>query len=121
MALRDNDAVAIVGEPTAGMLFGRDLEPLEDGLALMIRIAPRILSPIGKDYTAGGVTPDMTGCGRRRQNENARGGGMTIANPETNRLSGHSECRSCLCSPSVAVRGSSLRLNSRWDGGIFVH
>jgi C-terminal peptidase prc len=59
MALRDNGAATIVGEPTAGMLFGKDLAPLEDGRALMIRIAPRILSPVGKDYTAGGVTPDI--------------------------------------------------------------
>ncbi len=60
MALRDNDAAVIVGEPTAGMLFGKHLEPLEDGRALFIRIAPRILSPAGKDYTLGGVTPDIT-------------------------------------------------------------
>jgi carboxyl-terminal processing protease len=60
MALRDNGAATIVGEPTAGMLFGKDMEPLEDGRALVIRIAPRILSPVGKDYTAGGVTPDIT-------------------------------------------------------------
>ena len=33
--------------------------------------------------------------------------------PGTNRLSGHSECRFCLYSPSVAVRGGSLRLNTR--------
>jgi C-terminal processing protease CtpA/Prc len=59
MALRDNGAATIVGEPTAGMLFGKDMEPLEDGRALIIRIAPRILSPAGKDYTAGGVTPDI--------------------------------------------------------------
>ncbi len=59
MALWDNGAATIVGEPTAGMLFGKDMEPLEDGRALMIRIAPRILSPVGKDYTAGGVTPDI--------------------------------------------------------------
>jgi carboxyl-terminal processing protease len=58
MALRDNEAATIVGEPTAGMLFGKDLETLKDGRTLMIRIAPRILSPSGRDYTAGGVTPD---------------------------------------------------------------
>ncbi len=59
MALRDNSAAVIVGEPTAGMLFGKDIEPLKDGRALVIRKAPRILSPIGKDYGPGGVTPDI--------------------------------------------------------------
>lgn len=59
MALRDNSAAVIVGEPTAGMLFGKDIETLEDGRALWIRTAPRILSPIGKDYVPGGVTPDI--------------------------------------------------------------
>jgi C-terminal peptidase prc len=59
MALRDNAAAVIVGEPTAGMLFGKHFEPLKDGRMLVIRIAPRILSPIGKDYGPGGVTPDL--------------------------------------------------------------
>lgn len=59
MALRDNSAAVIVGEPTAGMLFGKDFETLQDGRALWIRKAPRILSPIGKDYGPGGVTPDI--------------------------------------------------------------
>jgi C-terminal processing protease CtpA/Prc len=59
MALRDNSAAAIVGEPTAGFLFGKDLQPLPDGRALLIRTAPLILSPSGKDYVPGGVTPDI--------------------------------------------------------------
>jgi carboxyl-terminal processing protease len=59
MALRDNSAAVIVGEPTAGMLFGKDIETLKDGRALVIRTAPLILSPIGKDYVPGGVTPDI--------------------------------------------------------------
>jgi C-terminal processing protease CtpA/Prc len=70
MALRDNGAATIVGEPTAGMLFGKHLEPLEDGRALMIRIAPRILSPVGKDYTAGGVTPDIPAPDDRKGRDN---------------------------------------------------
>jgi len=70
MALRDNGAAVIVGEPTAGMLFGKDLAPLEDGRALMIRIAPRILSPVGKDYTAGGVTPDIAAPDDRKGRDN---------------------------------------------------
>ncbi len=59
MALRDNSAAVIVGEPTAGMLFGKEFETLKDGRMLMIRTAPRILSPIGKNYVPGGVTPDI--------------------------------------------------------------
>jgi carboxyl-terminal processing protease len=70
MALRDNRAATIVGEPTAGMLFGKHWEPLEDGRALMIRIAPRILSPVGKDYTAGGVTPDIAAPDDRKGRDN---------------------------------------------------
>jgi carboxyl-terminal processing protease len=70
MALRDNGAAVIVGEPTAGMLFGKDMEPLEDGRALMIRIAPRILSPVGKDYTPGGVTPDIAVPDDRKGRDN---------------------------------------------------
>ncbi len=59
MALRDNSAAVIVGEPTAGMLFGKEFETLKDGRMLMIRTAPRILSPVGKNYVPGGVTPDI--------------------------------------------------------------
>ncbi len=70
MALRDNDAAVIVGEPTAGFLFGKDLEPLEDGRALFIRIAPRILSPAGKDYAPGGVTPDIAVPDDRKGRDN---------------------------------------------------
>ncbi|MCL5282236.1 MAG: S41 family peptidase [Planctomycetes bacterium] len=59
MALRDNAATVIVGEPTAGFLYGKEFEPLKDGRALWIRIAPLILSPSGKDYVPGGVAPDI--------------------------------------------------------------
>lgn len=68
MALRDNSTAVIIGEPTAGMLFGKDMETLKDGRALVIRMAPLILSPAGKDYTQGGVTPDIT----VRDNRNGR-------------------------------------------------
>jgi hypothetical protein len=53
----DGGAAVIVGEPTAGMLFGKDLEPRPDGRALMIRTAPLILSPSGENYVPGGVPP----------------------------------------------------------------
>jgi carboxyl-terminal processing protease len=59
MALRDNAAAVIVGEPTAGFLFGKEFETLKDGRMLVIRAAPRILSPSGKDYGPAGVTPDI--------------------------------------------------------------
>jgi carboxyl-terminal processing protease len=70
MALRDNAAAVIVGEPTAGMLFGKDFEPLQDGRALWIRKAPRILSPSGKDYGPGGVTPDIPVPDDRKGHDN---------------------------------------------------
>jgi carboxyl-terminal processing protease len=70
MALRDNAAAVIVGEPTAGMLFGKDFEPLKDGRALVIRIAPLILSPSGKDYVSGGVTPDIPVPDDRKGHDN---------------------------------------------------
>ena len=70
MALRDNCAAVIVGEPTAGMLFAKHFEPLQDGRMLVIRIAPRILSPIGKDYGPGGVTPDIPMPDDRKGHDN---------------------------------------------------
>ena len=65
MALRDNAAAVIVGERTAGALFGKDLETLEDGRALIIRREPLVLSPTGKDYSRGGIPPDIEVPDRR--------------------------------------------------------
>jgi C-terminal peptidase prc len=59
MALRDNGRALILGEPTAGMLFGKDIESLGDGRMIVIRTAPRILSPTGRDYSNGGIPPDI--------------------------------------------------------------
>ncbi len=70
MALRDNGAAVIVGEPTAGMLFGKHFEPLQDGRMLVIRIAPVILSPVGKNYVPGGVTPDIAVPDDRKSHDN---------------------------------------------------
>ena len=70
MALRDNAAAVIVGEPTAGFLFGKEFEPLKDGRMLVIRTAPRILSPSGKDYVPGGVTPDIPVPDEREGHDN---------------------------------------------------
>jgi carboxyl-terminal processing protease len=70
MALRDNSIAVIVGEPTAGFLFGRHFEPLKDGRMLVIRTAPRILSPSGKDYGPGGATPDIPVADERKGQDN---------------------------------------------------
>jgi carboxyl-terminal processing protease len=70
MALRDNGAAVIVGEPTAGFLFGKEFETLKDGRALWIRTAPAILSPSGKNYVSGGVTPDIPVPDEREGHDN---------------------------------------------------
>jgi carboxyl-terminal processing protease len=60
MALRDNRRATIVGEPTVGVLFGKEGQKLDDGRMVVFRCEPRILSPVGKDYSAGGIPPDVT-------------------------------------------------------------
>jgi len=59
MSLRDNGRAVIIGEPTPGMLFGKDMEILDDGRGLLIRTAPLVLSPAGRDYSDGGVSADI--------------------------------------------------------------
>ena len=60
MALRDNRRATIIGEPTAGALFGKDGQQLDDGRTIVLRGEPRILSPAGKDYSTNGIPPDVT-------------------------------------------------------------
>ena len=60
MALRDNRRATIIGEPTAGALFGKDAQQLDDGRTIVLRCEPRILSPAGKDYSTNGIPPDVT-------------------------------------------------------------
>ncbi len=59
MALQDDGVARIVGERTTSMLFGKEMEQLEDGRLLVFRAAPTIESPSGRDYSADGVPPDI--------------------------------------------------------------
>jgi C-terminal peptidase prc len=59
MALRDNGRGTIVGERTAGMLFGKEIVKLDDGRVIVFRTEPTILSPTGRDYSPGGIPPDV--------------------------------------------------------------
>ena len=58
MALHDNHRGAVIGEPTAGALFGKDGEKLSDGRMIFFRSEPTVLSPTGKDYSETGLPPD---------------------------------------------------------------
>jgi carboxyl-terminal processing protease len=60
MALRENDRALLIGEPTAGSLFGKDMVKLQTGHVLIFRCGVTILSPMGKDYTHSGLTPDIS-------------------------------------------------------------
>jgi len=53
----------------------------------------------------------MTGCRRRLPNESGRGSALTVAHQRTHGPSRHSECRFCLCCPSLIVHGNTLHLN----------
>ena len=59
MAVRDNHRATVIGEPTAGALFGKDGEKLSDGRMVIFRAEPTILSPTGKDYSETGLPPDI--------------------------------------------------------------
>jgi C-terminal peptidase prc len=59
MALHDNHRATVIGEPTAGALFGKDGEKLSDGRMIIFRSEPTILSPTGKDYSETGLPPDI--------------------------------------------------------------
>jgi C-terminal peptidase prc len=59
MALRDNGRGIIVGEATAGALFGKDVAKLTSGETIMFRTEPTVLSPTGRDYSTGGIPPDV--------------------------------------------------------------
>ena len=59
LALRDNERATIIGEVTAGTLFGKDLQELENGQMIVFRTEPTILSSRGEDYSGRGVPPDI--------------------------------------------------------------
>jgi C-terminal peptidase prc len=59
MALRDNSRAAVVGEQTAGALFGKDLVELAGGKAIFFRTEPTVLSPTGNDHSRSGIPPDL--------------------------------------------------------------
>ena len=58
MALHDNGRAFVVGEATAGFLFGKDIADLGDGHTIFFRTEPTILSPTSKDYSSIGIPPD---------------------------------------------------------------
>jgi C-terminal peptidase prc len=59
LALHDNLRATVIGEPTAGALFGKDFEKLSDGRMIVFRSAPTVLSPTGNDYSKAGFPPDI--------------------------------------------------------------
>jgi carboxyl-terminal processing protease len=59
IALHDNHRATVIGQPTAGYLFGKDFEKLTDGRIVVFRSEPTVLSPTGKDYSETGLTPDI--------------------------------------------------------------
>ena len=59
LALRENGGGLLVGERTAGALFGKDLAELVGGQTIMFRTEPTVLSPTGRDYSLTGVPPDV--------------------------------------------------------------
>ena len=59
IALHDNQRATVIGQPTAGALFGKDLEKLENGQMIIFRSQPTVLSPNGNDYSETGLRPDI--------------------------------------------------------------
>jgi carboxyl-terminal processing protease len=66
MALRDNGRAALIGEKSAGALFGKDLEELKSGSVILFRTEPTVLSPSGKDYSVRGIPADIE-CADKRE------------------------------------------------------
>jgi carboxyl-terminal processing protease len=59
IALHDNHRATVIGQPTAGLLFGKDFEKLKDGRMIVFRSEPTVLSPTGNDYSETGLSPDI--------------------------------------------------------------
>jgi len=66
MALRDNGRATLIGETSAGALFGKDLEELKEGYVMLFRTEPTVLSPSGKDYSIRGIPADVE-CADKRE------------------------------------------------------
>jgi len=66
MALKDNGRATLVGETSAGALFGKDLAELKEGYVILFRSEPTVLSPSGRDYAGRGIPPDIQ-CADKRQ------------------------------------------------------
>jgi carboxyl-terminal processing protease len=59
LTLHDNHRATVIGQPTAGALFGKDFEKLDDDRMIVFRSEPTILSPTGNDYSETGLPPDI--------------------------------------------------------------
>jgi carboxyl-terminal processing protease len=59
MALRGNHRALIVGETTAGALFGKAFEELKERQMIAFRTEPTILSLDGEDFSIRGFPPDI--------------------------------------------------------------
>lgn len=59
MALHDNSRATLVGERTAGALFGKALPELTNGRMIIFRTEPTVLSPEGRDYSITGIPPEV--------------------------------------------------------------
>ena len=71
LALRENCGALLVGERTAGALFGKDLADLVGGQTIVFRTEPTLLSPSGRDHSLTGVPPDVEVSDDRGQNRDA--------------------------------------------------
>jgi hypothetical protein len=71
MAVQDHHRAVIIGERTAGAVFGKDIQKLTGGETIVFRAAPTVLSPKGTDYSYRGLTPDVVVPDRRGQAKDA--------------------------------------------------
>lgn len=59
MALKEDAGAILVGQATAGALYGKDGLDLPDGRIIIFRCEPTVLSPEGIDYSERGIPPDI--------------------------------------------------------------